>query len=129
MRVASGTYFIFLRKLEVVVGFQALQMIRQFGNGDGRVAGHACQSEGQRVSRTSPERAPDRARGHSRSLDKQRVCLTEGMEEWVLLGSSVHARREEMDTQAMEKPPGPSLQGSTPGTHHGRLARWSDWKC
>lgn len=60
--VASGTYFIFLGKLEVVVGFQALQMIRHFGNGDGRVAGHACQSEGQQVSRASPERAPDRAR-------------------------------------------------------------------
>lgn len=56
------SYFVLLRELEVVVSFQALQMIRQLRDGDGGVAGHACQSEGQRVSLQAPEGARDQAR-------------------------------------------------------------------
>lgn len=40
-----GIYLIFLWKLEVVVGLQALQMICQVHNWDWRVASHACQSD------------------------------------------------------------------------------------
>lgn len=82
----SCTHFILLRKLEVVVGFQALQVVGQFCHGDGRVAGHACQSEGQQVSQQAPpRREPRPSRGHSQSLEKQPMCWRAGMEEWALV--------------------------------------------
>ena len=44
-RVLKGptpAYLILLRELQVVVGFQALQVVGQLHDGDGGVAGHAC---------------------------------------------------------------------------------------
>lgn len=82
----ADTYLIFLWKLEVVVGFQALQMICQVHNWDWRVVSHTCQSDGLKVNHQPCIEGITQAQANSESLDKQHVCLTGGMEEWFLLG-------------------------------------------
>lgn len=72
------TCLIFLGKLEVVVGFEALQMICQIHNWDWRVASHACQSDRLQVTHRSCKGVGviNQAQSDSGSVDKQHVCLT-----------------------------------------------------
>lgn len=83
----SDIHLIFLWKLEVVVGFQALKMICKVHDGDWRVAGHTCWSDELKVSGHICKEDITQAQANSKPVDKQHVVITEG--EWksgILLG-------------------------------------------
>lgn len=109
MTINIMTYLIFLWKLEVVIGLKALLMICQVHDGDGWVAGHACQLDRLWVSHRSCKRAPIEHKPTVISLAKAACVFNRGNGRVGLVKacrftqSSGHAHRENMDTEANEK--------------------------